>query len=140
MKILAAVDGSAYTKRMLAYLAAHDEWLGAQHEYTVLHAVPALPPRAAKVLDKTMLHTYYDEGAEKVFKPLRSFFAKQGIRATFSSKVGTAGDVIAEAANKGRFDLVMLGSHGHGTLANLVMGSVATKVLAQCSTPALLIR
>ena len=32
MKILAAVDGSPYTKRMLAYLAAHDEWLGAQHE------------------------------------------------------------------------------------------------------------
>ena len=28
MKILVAVDGSKYTKRMLAYLAAHDEWFG----------------------------------------------------------------------------------------------------------------
>jgi hypothetical protein len=28
MKILVAVDGSPFTKRMLAYLAAHDEWLG----------------------------------------------------------------------------------------------------------------
>ena len=28
MKILLAVDGSAYTKKMLAYLAAHDELLG----------------------------------------------------------------------------------------------------------------
>ena len=35
MKILAAVDGSPYSKRMLAYLAAHDEWLGAHHEYTL---------------------------------------------------------------------------------------------------------
>ena len=28
MKVLVAVDGSSYSKRMLAYLAAHDEWLG----------------------------------------------------------------------------------------------------------------
>ena len=52
MKILVAVDGSPYTKRMLAYLAAHDEWLGDKHQYTVLHVVPAVPPRAAAVLDK----------------------------------------------------------------------------------------
>ena len=35
MKILVAVDGSPFTKKMLAYLAAHDEWLGAHHQYTV---------------------------------------------------------------------------------------------------------
>ena len=37
MKILIAVDGSDYTKRMLAYLATHDEWFGAKHSYTVVH-------------------------------------------------------------------------------------------------------
>lgn len=140
MKILAAVDGSTYTKRMLAYLAAHDEWLGAQHDYTLLHAVNALPARAVSALDKTTLKTYYDETAEKVFKPLRTFFEKQGIKASFVSKVGPAAEVIAESATKGRYDLVVMGSHGHGTLANLVMGSVATKVLANCGTPVLLIR
>ena len=33
MKILIAVDGSDYTKRMLAYLAAHDELLGSCPTY-----------------------------------------------------------------------------------------------------------
>ena len=140
MKILAAVDGSTYTKRMLAYLAAHDEWLGAQHDYTLLTAVNAVPPRAASVLDKATLKGYYDETAEKVFKPLRTFFEKQRIKAHFVSKVGPAAEVIADTATKGRYDLVIMGSHGHGTLANLVMGSVATKVLANCGTPVLLIR
>ena len=140
MKILVAVDGSTYTKRMLAYVAAHDEWLGAHHDYTVLHAVPAVPPRAAAVLDKNTLQGYYDEGAEKVFKPIRSFFTKQGLSARFVTKVGPAAEVIAAAANKGDYDLLMLGSHGFGTLSNLVMGSVATKVLANCKTPVLLIR
>jgi nucleotide-binding universal stress UspA family protein len=140
MKILVAVDGSPFTKRMLAYLAAHDEWLGAQHQYTVVHAVPAVPPRAAAVLDKATLKGHYDEEAEKVFKPIRSFFGKQGLKADFVAKVGPAADMIAGVANKGDFDLLVLGSHGHGTLTNLVMGSVATKVLAHCGTPALLIR
>ena len=140
MKILVAVDGSSYTKRMLAYLAAHDEWLGSHHDYTVLHAVPAVPPRAAAVLDKSTLKAHYDEGADKVFKPIRSFFTKQGLSARFVSKVGAAGELISDAAETGDYDLLMLGSHGFGTLRNLVMGSVANKVLANCKTPVLLIR
>ena len=140
MKILAAVDGSPFTKRMLAYLVAHDEWLGAQHEYTLVHAVAAVPPRAAAVLDKALLKSHYDDEAERVFKPIRTFFSKQGVKANFVSKVGPAADVVVALAEKGDFDLLMLGSHGHGTLGNLVMGSVATKVLARCGTPALLIR
>ncbi len=140
MKILVAADGSSFTKKMLAYLAAHDDWLGAQHDYTVITAVPAVPPRAAAVIDKGTLKGYYDDSAEKVLKPIRSFFTRQGIKADFVGKVGPAADVIADTAGKGRFDLVMMGSHGHGTLKNLVLGSVATKVLAQCGTPVLLIR
>ena len=140
MKILVAVDGSSYTKRMLAYLAAHDEWLGDAHRYTVLHAVPAVPPRAAAALDKATLKSYYDDEAEKVLKPLRSFFAKQKLQAEFVTKVGPAADVIAAMANKNKFDLLVMGSHGHGTLGNLVLGSVATKVMAHCEVPVLLVR
>jgi len=140
MKILAAVDGSSYTKRMLGYLAAHDEWLGAHHEYTLVHSVPAVPPRAAAVVDKAVLKGHYEDEAEKVFKPIRAFFAKQGLKANFVAKVGPAAESIVALAEKGKFDLLVLGSHGHGTLTNLVMGSVATKVIAKCDTPVLLIR
>ena len=46
MNILLAVDGSAYTKKMLAYLAAHDELLGSKHEYSVITVQAELPARA----------------------------------------------------------------------------------------------
>jgi len=36
--------------------------------------------------------------------------------------------------------LVLMGSHGHGEFANVVLGSVATQVLAACRTPVLLVR
>ena len=141
MKILLAVDGSPYTKRMLAYVAAHDEWLGAHHEYIIVTAVPAVTPRAAAVLEKDVLKAYYEEEAEKVLKPVRTFFKRQ-VQAPvqFEMKVGQAADQIAAVANKAKPDLLMMGSHGHGSLGNLVMGSVATKVMAHTSVPVLLVR
>jgi nucleotide-binding universal stress UspA family protein len=140
MKILAAVDGSPYTKRMLAYLSAHDEWLGARHEYTIVHSVPAVPPRAAAVLDKSVVRGYYEDEAGKVFKPIRAFFDKRGMKAEFVARSGPPADVVAAMAGKGGFDLIVMGSHGHGSLANLVLGSVATKVLASTRVPVLLVR
>ena len=140
MNILLAADGSPYTKRMLAYVAAHDEWLGSLHHYVVVTAVPAIPPRAAAVLDRELVKGYYRDEAEKVFKPIRAFFKQRGIEATFVSKVGVAADVIVKQATSSPFDLLMMGSHGHGSLASVVMGSVATKVLANCKVPVLLVR
>jgi len=140
MNILIAADGSSYTKRMLAYLAAHDEWLGAGHKYTVMTVVMALPARAVAVLDREVVKSYYDDEAEKVFRPIRTFFARQGISASFVAKIGHAAELIARQAEAGKFDLLLMGSHGHGNLTNLVMGSVTTKVLAHCKTPLLLVR
>lgn len=140
MKILVAVDGSPFTKRMLAYIAAHDEWLGPQHEYTVLTAVLPVPAHAAKMLDRELVKSYYTDEAEKVFKPIRAFMKSQGLGATFNSKAGSPADLIAKEADSGRYDLVMMGSRGHGLLTGLVLGSVATKVLAGCKVPLLLIR
>ena len=140
MKILVAADGSSFTKRMLAYLAAHDEWLGPQQQYTVLTVVPAVPPRAASALDKDLLKSYYADEGEKVHKPIRSFFAKQALGANFVTKVGPVADTIGALADKGRYDLLVMGSHGHGSLGSLVMGSVVTKVLAHCAVPLLIVR
>jgi nucleotide-binding universal stress UspA family protein len=141
MKILVAADGSRYTKRMLGYLAAHDEWLNNKaSQFTVLTVVGAIPPRAAAALTKKIVQDHYADEAEKVLKPIRSFFGKQGITGEFVHRVGDAGEQIAEMASKGKYDLLMMGSHGHGALARLVLGSVASRVLASCQVPLLIVR
>ena len=140
MKILIAADGSAYTKRMLAYIAAHDEWLGASHEYTVIHGVLEVPHRAAAFAGQKMVREFYESDAEIVFRPIRAFFEQQGITAKYVHTVGHVAESIAELARDGNFDLIVMGSRGHGDIANLVLGSVATKVLAKSNVPVLLIR
>ncbi|HET9978026.1 MAG TPA: universal stress protein [Burkholderiaceae bacterium] len=140
MKILVAVDGSPYTKRMLAYLAAHDEWLGAHHDYTVVTVVPPVVARAAAVIAKDVLKAHHEDEAQKVFKPIRAFFERQGLKATFVTRVGDPAAQVAATANKGGFDLLVFGSHGHGRLTGLVLGSVVAKCLAQTKVPVLIVR
>ncbi len=140
MKILLPVDGSDYTKRMLSYIAAHDEWLGAAHDYTVLTSVPLIPPHAARFLDQRTLDDYYREQAETVLKPVRAFANQQGWRIHVLHTNGPAAEAIAEAAAAEKSDLIVMGSHGHSALGNLILGSVASGVLARCKVPVLLIR
>ena len=140
MKILLAVDGSEYTKKMLAYLATHEELFGTHNEFTLLTVNTPLPPRARAAVDTELVDTYHREEAEKVLGPVTKFLLRHGIDAKTVTKVGHAGETISKTADSGKFDLVVMGSHGHGTLGNLVMGSVATQVLAHCKVPVLLVR
>jgi nucleotide-binding universal stress UspA family protein len=140
MKILLPVDGSTYTKRMLAWLTTHEEWLSAPHEFTVLTVVPLIPPHAAAMFPIEQLKGYYEDTAQAIFKPIRKFTAKHDLATDYVSKTGHAPEVIAKMAAKGKFDLIIMGSHGHSNLLNLVTGSVANQVLARCKTPVLLVR
>jgi nucleotide-binding universal stress UspA family protein len=140
MKILLAVDGSAYSKKMLAYLATHEGLLSNIHSYSVLNVQAALPPRARAALGKEVVESYYAEESAKVLAPVGKFLQRHGIKAECIAKVGSAGATIAKLADQGRFDLLVMGSHGHSALATLVMGSVTTQVLAHCKVPVLLVR
>jgi nucleotide-binding universal stress UspA family protein len=140
MKILLAVDGSEYTKKMLAYLSTHDELFSASNSYTLLTVQPQLPARARSVVGKEAVEAFQREESEKVLSPVTKFLVRHGIDAKTIAKVGHAGEIISKTADSGKFDLVVMGSHGHGTLGNLVMGSVATQVLAHCKVPVLLVR
>jgi len=140
MKVLLAVDGSDYTKRMLAYLAAHPELLGKEPEVTVYHGLMAIPPHAAAYVGAAQVRHFNETELEKVFRPIRAFFAQLGLAATYVDRVGPVADGIAQHAEEGRFDLVVMGSHGHGEFASMVLGSVATRVLARCKVPVLIVR
>ncbi|HET9207785.1 MAG TPA: universal stress protein [Burkholderiaceae bacterium] len=140
MKILLPVDGSDYTKRMLAFVAAHDELFGAGNEFTVCTAVAPIPPNASRFLDRRTLEDYYAEQAEHVLAPVRKFAEQHGWKASFKHVHGFASECIAALANELKPDLIVMGSHGHSALGNVVLGSVANGVLARCKAPVLLVR
>lgn len=142
MNILLAVDGSPYTERMLTYLSSHQTLFAPSQHYTVLTVQPPLPlpPRARALVGKGVLEQYQQEEAEKVLAPVAKFLLQQGLDAKIRWEVGHVADTIASFADNGKFDLLVMGSHGHGTLGNLVMGSVTTAAVARSKVPVLLVR
>ncbi len=141
MKILLAVDGSDYTRRMLDYLETHDKLLGHDNDFTALTVAHELAPRARGVMSKEERSRLHSEEAQKVLDPVLAFLQRYGgSSAQGHFEIGQPGESIARYAREGGFDLIVMGSHGHGRLANLMLGSVTTMVLSHCSVPVLLIR
>lgn len=140
MKILLPVDGSHHTKRMLSYIAAHDELLGRGHEYLVFTAIPPIPAYATRFLERGTIDGYYQEQADHVLGPVKAFADQQGWNIRVAQAHGHPAEAIAEIAETERTDLIVMGTHGHSSLGNVILGSVASGVLARCKMPVLLIR
>lgn len=139
MKILLAVDGSPHSKRMLAWLVEHDDMLPRAAMPTVLTVVPEIPRRAG-YFDLADPEAYYRELADEVLQPVRAFLAQQQRDARVEYRVGHPAEQIAAAAEAGDHDLVVMGSHGHGALAGLLLGSVVQGVLSRSRRPLLIVR
>ena len=140
MKILLAADGSNYTKRAVSYVVRNLDLLGREPEIHLLHVRPPLPNRAAAALGKTIVRRYHADETKKALASVKRILGRNRISFKETQLVGDAGELIAAHAKRGKFSLIVLGSHGRGTLTNMVLGSVATKVLACCKVPALIIR
>ena len=97
MKVLLAVDGSDYTKRMLAYLAAHDELLGKRCEYIAVTVVAAITARSARFLERKVVDDYYRDEAEAVLRPVEAFAEMQGWPLRVLKAHGHAAETIAES-------------------------------------------
>ena len=99
-----------------------------------------LPARARAALGKEVVDKYYADQAEKVLAPVSKFLERKGLAIKRIVKIGPAGAAIGKVADGGKYDLLVMGSHGHGALATLVMGSVTTQVLANSRVPVLIVR
>lgn len=140
MKVVLAVDGSPYTKRMLSYVAAHEELVAPDNEFLALNVTAELPPHAARFLPHEVLRQYYVDEGEKVLAPVREFARMHGWRWRERHAVGRPGETLAEIVEAESPDLLVMGSHGHGSFASALLGSVAGRLLSRTQVPVLLIR
>jgi nucleotide-binding universal stress UspA family protein len=55
-------------------------------------------------------------------------------------KIGSPVDEILLEVENNSYDLVVMGAHGQGVLADTLMGSVSRRVIRRCQTPVLVVR
>ena len=141
MKILLAADNSEFTRRAARHLVTHLSWFAEPPEVLVLHVHPPIPyAGAAAAVGKAALDRYLKEDSEAALARATKELDKANVRYTASWVTGKVDEEIAAAVARNKVDLVVMGSHGEGALSNLVLGSVATKVIASVKTPVLIVR
>ena len=141
MKVLLALDGSKHSMVALDALIQRLDWFAEPPMIDLVNVHSAVPyPGAVARIGKDTMQQYYDDESEAALKPAEARLAGKDIAYEKVKLVGDpAAEIVRHAAHRG-CDLIVLGTHGHTAMANLVLGSVATKVLASSKIPVLLLR
>ena len=140
MKIVFAADGSACTKKALAFLVTHESLAGVEDELFVLNVQPPLPPSVALMARSDAANDSHRDEANKVLDPIKLFLDRHPIRYRCDWVVGSPAAEIVEATRREKAHMIVMGTHGHGLLGRIVMGSVAQQVVADCDVPVLLVK
>jgi nucleotide-binding universal stress UspA family protein len=140
MKILAAVDFSPVTERVLEALVSIAATFPA--EVRLIHVAPPDPafvgyeagPKIVRGQVAAELHAQHQQ-----LQALADRLRAEGVDATALMLQGpTASTVIAEA-DRLEAGLIVLGSHGRGAVYRMLVGSVAEGIVRASNVPVLLV-
>ena len=139
MKFLVAVDGSEAALRGALFGARLASQLG-ERRVTLLyvrpsHAGAVVSLGAPGLLPEAKLEQEMDVVEREALSEARAVVEEAGLEADERVDAGAAGPAICRVAGEGKFDLVVLGSRGHGELKSLLVGSTSDAVVhgAPCS-------
>jgi nucleotide-binding universal stress UspA family protein len=141
MNILVAVDLSGASQKILNYVKTLALDLSAKvwllyAEKPDLGFVGLGPGRPQSVLDK-VAHDFKEKREE--LQNEADKLQDSGIDAESLLVQGVAVEVILDEASKLNIDLIVVGSHGHGAVYHMVIGSVSEGVLHRSSCPVLVV-
>ena len=88
----------------------------------------AVPPHAARYLDRSTLDDYYTNEAEQVLQPVREFARQKGWQLEAVRMSGYPPDALAAHANAGVYDLIVMGTHGHSALGNAILAATGKRM------------
>lgn len=141
--ILLATDGSAASDHAVAM--AVDLARKFEAKLTALYAVDPYPYLGLGEVNSEGLNLYKQAAQEEAASAHAKVAAlcQQGSPVAFQPVVVEERDVaigIVEYSQAEKADMIVVGSHGRTGIARLVLGSIATKVLAASTLPVLVAR
>jgi nucleotide-binding universal stress UspA family protein len=141
MKILLATDGSPYSLAAVDEVARRPWPAGSEVKVISIVDLPIIPTTdpwmAASYAYEALLVGARSRAREAVDGALSTLRAKAGDELRVDSEIieGTPKNVILEEAEGWGADLIIMGSHGYGSVKRFLLGSVSSAVVAhaKCS-------
>ena len=96
---------------------------------------------APVIAPESDFNKHTEQMAQKYLGNLEAMARAAGVGYTGQSATGDQPALaIIKAAKSEHCDMICMGSHGHGSIGQMLLGSVAAKVLSLCDTPVLVHR
>ena len=161
-KILYATDLSETAVHAFSYAVSLANLYGAG--ITILHVLAEFPGEEfitnmiTENTWKAIKEQHYSEARDRLIGKKRDHIAIKEVLQAFSEEVkadeedqtfvtdeilikdGAPAEIIVQTAIEQNCDLVVMGTHGHGAIADALIGSTARRVIRQSPIPVLVIR
>jgi nucleotide-binding universal stress UspA family protein len=142
MKILLAVDGSEHAQKgvlwVIKHAGAYNE--APQIELVNVHAPLPYHERVRSVIGSNQVERYYREEGVCAIEAAKRALDGARLRYAAHLLVGSVAESIGEHALATHCDFIVIASRGMGAAANLLLGSVAAKLVHISPVPVLVVR
>jgi nucleotide-binding universal stress UspA family protein len=137
LRILISVDGSENALRAVRFLIRKSTLFRDPLEIHLLNVQPSFPGTIRGVA-QLALEEHQRQGLAAL-ADARKLFDDAGVNYSHHVSVGEAPGIIARYVEDKNIEQVVMGTRGLGTIAGMLLGSVATKVLHLVQVPVLLV-
>ena len=133
--LLVPIDGSASALRALRY--ACERFRAGGFDAVVALNVQA-PMPSSRFVSQQMIDEHHERLSDEALAPARRLAAKLDVKLTCAVANANPAEAIVNFARKG--DEIVMGTRGLGRVGNMLMGSVATRVIHLAEVPVTLIK
>jgi len=157
-KVLYATDLSQTARHAVRYACSIGHRFGAQ--VTLLHVIPDLVDELSSgaginlvdYMDSNAWEQFNENGIQKAREVIAGRIQETSARVkqeipecpvnadNVQVKIGNPVREIVSTAENGAYDLVIMGTHGHGKFEEAIIGSVASEVIRTSAVPVLVVR
>ena len=141
LKVLLPVDGSENAVRATQELIRTLVWYKKPPAVDLLavHLPVHQFPNMSLVVSKEMLERFYAEESDDMLAASRKALDAAGVKYTAHKLVGPIAECIIDQAKRSGSNMIYMGTRGMTAVANMLLGSVATRVLHLTHIPVVLI-
>jgi nucleotide-binding universal stress UspA family protein len=140
LKVLVPIDGSPTSERAVRHVISLMKGLEPMDVHLINVQDTADAPELKRFMKPAEIKRLQMQHGEAALANAKKLLERAGVSYREHVLIGDAAEQIARFARRGRFDKIIMGTHGRGGLTAMLMGSVATKVLHHATVPVTLVK
>ncbi|SDF53909.1 universal stress protein [Sporolituus thermophilus] len=136
-KIVVAYDGSKQSQKGLEWAVAMSAKFGAEVIAVTVVKPPEFSPTISEIDE---FYAYAEKHYQPMLEKVRKYGEEYGVPVKTELLRGHPAESIVKYAFEKKADLIVTGTRGMGGFKNLVIGSVAQKVVSYSQVPVLVVK